>query len=129
MGRSLVTVGAMAAGAFLVVSTGAFRKQAPKSDQEKTSGTGGFAFLGETASPLYDDLNGIEGQSLYDLNRSLLEEVKVVPLRVREGDDASCLNLNKAIRPRLYGVKTSEFEDDFPFPREIGHLYRKLRME
>ena len=115
VGRSLVTVGAMAAGAFLVVSTGAFRKQAPKSDHEKSSGTGGFAFLGETASPLYDDLNGIEGQSLYDLNRSLLEEVKVVPLRVREGDDASCLNLNKAIRPRLYGVKTSEFEGRFTF--------------
>ena len=114
-GRSLVTVGAMAAGAFLVVSTGAFRKQTPKSVGEPGSGTGGFAFLGETASPLYDDLNGMEGQTLYDLNRSLLKQAKVVPLRVRDGDDASCLNLNKAIRPRLYGVKVSEFEGRFSF--------------
>lgn len=114
-GRSMVTVAAMASGAFLVVSTGAFRKEVPQSLQEPSSGTGGFAFLGETASPLYDDLNGIEGQNLYDLNRTLLEQVRVVPLRVREGDDASCLNLNKAIRPRLYGAKISEFEGRFSF--------------
>jgi hypothetical protein len=29
----------------------------------------------------------------------------VVPMRVREGDDASCLNLNRAQRPRLLGVR------------------------
>lgn len=115
VGRSLVTVGAMAAGAFLVVSTGAFRKEALKSPHDLGSGTGGFSFIGETAMPLYDDLNGLEGQALYDLNQSLLNEVSVVPLRLREGDDASCLNLNKAIRPRLYGVKVSEFTGRFSF--------------
>jgi Tol biopolymer transport system component len=28
----------------------------------------------------------------------------VVPLRVREGDDASCLNLYKPLKPRVMGV-------------------------
>ena len=56
----------------------------------------------------------MEGQTLYDLNRSLLKRAKLVPLRVRDGDDASCLNLNKAIRPRLYGVKVSSSKGAFP---------------
>lgn len=29
----------------------------------------------------------------------------MVPFRVRDGDDASCLNLNRAQRPRILGVK------------------------
>ncbi len=114
-GRSLVTAGAMAAGAFLVVGTGAFRKDASSISGERSSGTGGFALVGETALPVYDDLNGRQGRELYDLNASLLVDVEVVPLRLREGDDASCLNLNKALRPRLYGVKPSEFVGRFNF--------------
>ena len=90
IGRSMVTVGVMSAGSFLVVSTGAFRKAPPDSLHQKASGTGGFSFLGESALPIYDDLNAIAGQEddPYDLNASLLAEAKVVPLRVRMGDDA-----------------------------------------
>ena len=50
MGRSLVTVGAMAAGTFLVVSTGAFRKADNISTEDFDSGTGGFAYWGESAT-------------------------------------------------------------------------------
>jgi len=117
MGRSMVTVGVMAAGSFLVVSTGAFRKGLPTSIHERTSGTGGFSFLGESALPVYDDLSEIAGQDSdpYDLNKSLISLSKIVPLRVRPGDDASCLNLNKAIRPTLYGVNPDEIEGRFSF--------------
>jgi hypothetical protein len=34
-----------------------------------------------------------------------MEGVQVVPLRVHDGDDASCLNLNRAQSPRLLGVQ------------------------
>ena len=114
-GRSLVTVGSMAAGAFLVVSTGAFRKEPPASPDDLQSGTGGFAFWGESATPIYDDLNQDEAVNLFDLNRSLLKDTQVVPLRLREGDDASCLNLNKALRPKIFGIKPSDFEGRFEF--------------
>jgi ABC-type antimicrobial peptide transport system permease subunit len=114
-GRSLVTVGSMAAGAFLVVSTGAFRKAPPASPTDLKSGTGGFSFWGESAVPIYDDLNQGEAISLFDLNKSLLDEANVVPLRLREGDDASCLNLNKAIRPKIFGIKPSDFDGRFEF--------------
>lgn len=114
-GRSLVTMASMAAGTFLVVSTGAFRKGPLVSPENPLSGTGGFLLSGESALPIYDDLNGVEGQELYDLNQSLLRNTQVVPLRLREGDDASCLNLNKAVRPRIYGVNPNEMEDRFSF--------------
>ena len=48
-------------------------------------------------------------------NKSLFLDAKVIPLRVREGDDASCLNLNKALRPRIYGIKPSDFMGRFEF--------------
>ena len=117
IGRSIVTVGVMAAGSFLVVSTGAFRKAPLTSLHEKDSGTGGFSYLGESALPVYDDLNAIAGQKddPYDLNQSLMDGAVVIPLRVRPGDDASCLNLNKSIRPTLYGVNPDEFAGRFSF--------------
>ena len=114
-GRSLVTVGSMAAGAFLVVSTGAFRKAPIESILTVDSGTGGFSYWGESASPIYDDLNEAESIALFDLNESLLIKSKIIPLRLRDGDDASCLNLNKALRPKIYGVKLSDFEERFSF--------------
>jgi hypothetical protein len=47
--------------------------------------------------------------------------VQVVPLRVREGDDASCLNLNRAQQPRLLGVPTEQLatRGAFTFARVI----------
>ena len=66
----MVTVGSMAAGAFLVVSTGAFRKAPPISSTDLQSGTGGFSFWGESAVPIYDDLNQDEAINLFDLNGS-----------------------------------------------------------
>lgn len=114
-GRSLVTMASMAAGTFLVVSTGAFRKGSPSDSANLDSGTGGFGLVGESALPIYDDLNGKEGRILYDLNETLLSNTQVVPLRLRAGDDASCLNLNKAVRPVIYGVKPDEMAGRFSF--------------
>ena len=37
-----------------------------------------------------------------------MQGVQVVPLRVRDGDDASCLNLNRALQPRLLAVNPDE---------------------
>lgn len=125
-GRSLVTVGSMAAGAFLVVSTGAFRKVPIDSNQTLTSGTGGFLFWGESATPIYGDLHESESIELLDLNESLLAKAKVIPLRLREGDDASCLNLNKALRPQIYGVKPDDFRERFSFAEgNWASLYKK----
>ena len=41
--------------------------------------------------------------------------MNVVPLRVREGDEASCLNLNRAQKPRLLGVTPELLAGRFTF--------------
>ncbi|MCX7886826.1 MAG: hypothetical protein N3B01_06180, partial [Verrucomicrobiae bacterium] len=85
-GRSLTTAAVLGSGVFLLVAVNAFR-QDPK---QGALGTGGFAWYAEASVPLYEGLPG------------------AVSLRVREGDDASCLNLNRAQQPRLLGVRPEE---------------------
>lgn len=104
-GRSLATVTLVACGAFLVVAVGANRKDPQHEASLRSSGTGGFALLGETSLPVLHDLAGPAGRKAYALPESLASEIAVVPLRVHEGDEASCLNLNRALRPRLMGVR------------------------
>jgi putative ABC transport system permease protein len=50
------------------------------------------------------DLNSREGRQFFGLDETKLAGAQFVPMRVREGDDASCLNLNRAQAPRLLGV-------------------------
>jgi len=51
------------------------------------------------------DLNSESGRESVGLDDDGFEGVKVVGLRVHDGDDASCFNLNRAQRPRLLGVQ------------------------
>ena len=120
-GRSLAVVGLLACGAFLVVSVGANRRDAAADAERRDSGTGGFALLGQSALPILRDLNTHDGRDAYGLDADVLEGVSVVHLRVREGDDASCLNLNRAQAPRLLGVRPEELasREAFAFSRVI----------
>lgn len=105
-GRSVATIAVLASGVFMVVAVDAFRQKGGADLRDRQSGTGGFALLGESAAPLYEDLNTAAGREAYGLGA--LPNVHFVPMRVREGDDASCLNLNRALQPRLLGVKPSD---------------------
>ncbi|MFC1492562.1 ABC transporter permease [candidate division KSB1 bacterium] len=106
--RSLALVGLLASGIFIVFSVGANRQSSLKDAEERESGTGGFAFFGESVIPVLYDLNSEKGRSFYALNGIDPENVKFVSFRVREGDDASCLNLNRVSRPQLLGVNPDE---------------------
>jgi ABC-type antimicrobial peptide transport system permease subunit len=102
--RSLAVAAMLACGSFLILSIGAFRLDANRDATKRSSGTGGFTFIGETTLPLVQDLNTKAGRENVGLNERDLEGVSFVPFRVKEGDEASCLNLNRAQRPRLLGV-------------------------
>lgn len=114
-GRSLATIAVLASGVFMVVAVDSFRHQPLKEGDTSDPGTGGFALVGESALPIYEDLNSPKGREAYGLDEKLLAGAKTVPLRVRDGDDASCLNLNRAVQPRLLGVKPSELDGRFAF--------------
>jgi hypothetical protein len=114
-GRSLATVAVLAGGVFVVVAVDSFRQrplQAPAEEEaaseSRATGTGGFALVGESALPVYEDLNTAQGREAFALEKDL--EFRAVPMRVREGDDASCLNLNRALQPRLLGVNPHDLE-------------------
>lgn len=102
--RSVATVALLAAGSFMVIAVAANRLDAEADAHKRSSGTGGFALIGETALPVLHDLNTEDGRDFFGLNAQDLQGVSFVPLRVRDGDDASCLNLNRAQQPRLLGV-------------------------
>src|SRR5262249_40127375 len=103
--RSLATMALLACGSFMIVAVGANRLDAHRDAFQRSSGTGGFALIGESSLPVIHDLNQREGRDFYGLKEEALRNVSVVPMRVRDGDDASCLNLNRAQNPRLGGVK------------------------
>ncbi|MBK7998696.1 MAG: ABC transporter permease [Verrucomicrobia bacterium] len=103
--RSLASVALLACGSFLVAAIGANRLDAGRDATKRSSGTGGFALFGEATLPVVRDLNSTAGREFYGLDEKAMQGVSVVPFRVRDGDDASCLNLNRAQTPRLLGVK------------------------
>lgn len=109
-GRSLATIAVLASGVFMVIAVDSFRKGAPEDSTRRGSGTGGFAFIGESSAPIYEDLNSAKGRDAYALDDKLMSGVRVVQMRVRDGDDASCLNLNRAVQPRILGANFAELD-------------------
>jgi ABC-type antimicrobial peptide transport system permease subunit len=117
--RSLATVAMLACGSFLIVSIGVFRLDANRDASKRTSGTGGFALIGETTMPVLHDVNAESGRDFFALSERDLDGVNFVPFRVRQGDEASCLNLNRAQKPRLLGVTPKMLEGRFSFASMI----------
>jgi len=113
--RSLTTIALLACGCFVIVAVGAFRLDAARDATLKPSGTGGFALLGESTMPIYQDLNRRSGREFFGLNDADLADVNLVPIRVRAGDEASCLNLTRAQKPRLLGVNPQLLAGRFTF--------------
>lgn len=112
--RSLSVIGMMAGGIFLVVAVNTFRMNTGD-DTRRDSGTGGFALIGESSLPVYEDLNSKTGWEAFGLDEKLMPQTRVVPFRVKEGDDASCLNLNRAQKPLLAGVDPAKLSGSFVF--------------
>ena len=83
--RSLMVIGLLAFGTFLVFAVSSMKEDVTAHADQPSSGTGGFAWFGESTLPITDELGGIR-------------------LRVRDGDDAGCLNLNRAQSPRMLGI-------------------------
>jgi putative ABC transport system permease protein len=109
-GRSAATAILLACGTFLVLAVGANRLDASLDAADTSSGTGGFALIARSTIPVFEDLNSPDGRANAGVSSDGLEGVSIHPLRVRGGDEASCLNLNRAQRPRIVGVPKSLVE-------------------
>jgi putative ABC transport system permease protein len=124
-GRSLLTVSLVASAAFLLAAVESFRRPPPPADWK------GYTLIAESDVPLFQSFGN--GPGLDDLMLGLekayadkptdeptqvrlakakatLVDMAVVPIRVHGGDDASCLNLYQAGKPRVIGVPKSLLE-------------------
>lgn len=109
--RSMATITLLAVATFLIVAIAAYRLDATRDATQRSSGTGGFGLWAESTLPVLQDLNTPKGQEFYGLNPREFTNVSFVALRVQAGDEASCLNLNRAQRPRLLGVRPNELAE------------------
>ena len=106
-GRSTLTIGLVASASFLIVAISAFRLD------PTSAGAGGYALWAESDLPIYADMN--DGDALFDFGFDdaaieLLSRATTVSLRVRDGEDASCLNLNQTTQPRVLGLSPEMIE-------------------
>ncbi len=122
--RSLATLALLASGAFVIVAIGAFRLDANQDALQRSSGTGGFALLGNSTLPVVQDLDTPAGREFFGLNPTDLAGVHVVPFRVHDGDEASCLNLNRPQSPRLLGVRPELLAGRFTFT-DVADGYKR----
>jgi ABC-type antimicrobial peptide transport system permease subunit len=117
-GRSMTIIILLALGTYLVISTGANRKDFSVLSGQKSSGTGGFLFYAESTVPLLYDLDEKKNR----VEAGLMEEFSMVQFRVWEGDDASCLNLNRISNPRILAADPGELSGRFSFATTTDHL-------
>lgn len=105
--RNVMIVSFLSVGVFMVVSTGLNRKDLTSHAGLPSSGTGGYDYFVETTMPVLFDVNTPKGRD--DLN--VPADAQVVQFQVQQGDDASCLNLNKISRPRLMAFNPVAFDE------------------
>jgi ABC-type lipoprotein release transport system permease subunit len=113
--RSLVVVGSLAAGLFLVVSVTAFQKHGGDEWRKKSSGAGGYAFWIETTTAVHRSSAADSTTDILRLGDQRGQLGDILPFRVGKGDDASCFNLNSVSRPRLLATDTSALEQRAAF--------------
>ena len=155
----MLTAALLASAAFLLVAVESFRREPEKDFAQRTGGSGGFSLIVETDVPVYRDPNEDGHAELRDAidariqraanagpsvaerkkqARDVLAKTRIYPCRLQAGDDASCLNLYKADRPRILGVPAAFEKEDTRFrfvateaetPEEKANPWRLLFRE
>ncbi|MBN2764405.1 MAG: FtsX-like permease family protein, partial [Bacteroidales bacterium] len=109
--RSLSIIILFAIGTFMVISTGSNRSDVVSGTSDISSGSGGFQFYAETTIPVLSDLNNPEIRNKEGLSMNY----NIIQFRKMEGDDASCLNLNRISNPAILGVEPEMLNKRFSF--------------
>lgn len=116
--RSMSIIILFAIGAFLVITTGSNRKDLFTNAEDPGSGTGGFLYYAESTAPVLKQLNDPDVRYEFGLN----EGYSFVQFRRADGDDASCLNLNLIVNPRVLSVDPEQLEGRFSFVTSTPYL-------
>jgi putative ABC transport system permease protein len=103
-GRSVLALSVIASAVFMLVAVDAFRRE-PLDSAHLPPGAGGYRLFAESLLPITEDLQDPRVRD--SLGLAGLQDVTIEPMRLRPGDDASCLNLYQPSRPRVLGVRPS----------------------
>jgi putative ABC transport system permease protein len=99
----------IAAGIFALLITTLNRMNFDKGALNPSGGTGGYLLWCETGIPVTYDLSSVPGKKEFGLEENQFNGINIVQLVRKEGNDASCLNLNHIAAPTLLGVDPSMF--------------------
>ena len=93
--RSVLSAALVASATFVIVAVAMNRHDVSSQEPSFSSGDGGFRWIAESDLPLYQDqLIAAED----------LPAMEVFSMRVKLGEDASCLNLYRPSKPTLLGA-------------------------
>jgi ABC-type antimicrobial peptide transport system permease subunit len=109
-GRSVLTASLVACATFVIMAVGANRTDEPNLSHGTHAASGGLSLVAESDVPLLHDLNSPAGRlelGIPDSASDAFNNVRVFPFRVKEGEDASCLNLYQPKRPRVLGAPST----------------------
>ena len=99
--RSVLSLALIAFATFVLVTVGAFRRDASGISLAPESGTGGYVLMAESVTPLLHDPNTPGGRAELSLPDEDLADARVARFRLRPGDEASCLTLYRPQEPRI----------------------------
>jgi putative ABC transport system permease protein len=99
--RSVLSLALIAFATFVLVTVGAFRRDASGLSLAPDSGTGGYVLMAESVTPLLHDPNTPHGRAELSLPDEGLEGARIARFRLRPGDEASCLTLYRPQEPRI----------------------------
>ena len=120
-GRSLATIALLGGGAFMVFAVSSMHEDLYASAHLRSSGTGGYSLLAESTFPLLEKPEFIAKS----------DTLSAAAIKVRDGDDASCLNLNHSQQPGVLGVNVAEFAARKGFASEAtaAGLWERLNVK
>jgi ABC-type lipoprotein release transport system permease subunit len=118
--RSAPVVILLAVGMFLTIGILSMKHDPAAGCERPSSGSGGFASMVTSVTP-FDRERGLE------LARRASGAKGVVPVRVHEGDEAGCLNMNQPVRPRVLGLDARTLARARAFePADSGGIWTLL---
>jgi hypothetical protein len=100
-GRSVLSAALIAAAAFIIVSVDAFRRGGGNFSGDPKTGSGGYAVLARAELPVIHDPNTTAGREAMLIQAPELANARFTRFRVRQGQDASCLNLFRPTNPTI----------------------------
>ena len=120
-GRSVLSAALIAAATFIIVSVDAFRRGGGDFSGDPKTGSGGYAVLARAELPLLHDPNTRDGREAMLIQGPELTNARFTRFRVRQGQDASCLNLFRPTNPTIIAPEPGFIEANrFTFASSIA---------